>query len=382
MGRRAEFASTAGPPTRPGINSLMANLTVESRLTLGTFDIDVHKSFEIDGVTGLFGASGSGKTSLLRVIAGLELQSRGVVTFDGDIWQNDKTFLHAHERSVGYVFQDARLFTHLNVEQNLAFARNRRSIGGESITLEDTIQAFDLETLLARSSATLSGGERQRVAIARSVLTNPRLLLLDEPMVALDAGRKKEILPYIETLATRFSIPTIYVSHSTQEIARLANRVIVMSKGRVQSIGETATVLNELSSGDPEFADDPISILKATVVNHDSENSLTILDCQGRMISVPQSHLQPGSETRLHVRAGDVAVASKRPEHLSIRNILDGVITEMNAVNGTAFVIVSINIGDSVIRAQLTKTAVRDLQLKIGAPAFALLKTASFNRNN
>ncbi|MDZ7642957.1 MAG: ATP-binding cassette domain-containing protein [Woeseiaceae bacterium] len=202
---------------------------------------------ELDGVTGLFGASGSGKSTLLRLIAGLERADDGHVRFAGKPWQDAGTFVPPHRRPVGYVFQDARLFRHLDVAGNLRFAARRRSDDGAGPQFDEVVAACDLDPLLDRDVRALSGGEQQRVALARTLLCGPRLLLFDEPLAALDAARKHDILPYIESLQARFGIPAIYVSHSMDEIVRLADRVIVLADGRVQARGPTVPVLDGLA---------------------------------------------------------------------------------------------------------------------------------------
>ena len=356
-------------------------LSVRAQLSFADFELDVDQEIVLDGITGLFGPSGGGKSTLLRVIAGLERSASGKVSFDGEIWQDSTSsqFLAPHRRPVGYVFQNARLFTHLSVEGNLRFAA-KRSSNGKSITYDEVVSAFDLQTLLRRDTEALSGGERQRVAIARTILTRPRLLLLDEPLAALDAGRKGEIVPYLETLMSRFAIPTIYVSHAVDEVARLADRVVVLDEGRIRASGATRQILNQLELQSPASLFDAVTILDTTVVEHLPELDLTRLDLRGQTIVVPvRKNLTPGDNVRLYIRAGDIAIATQKPEGISFRNILSGNISGIDEGADSAFATVSIDIAGESLRAELTRHAIRDLGLANGVPVFALLKTASFD---
>jgi molybdate transport system ATP-binding protein len=265
------------------------------------------------------------------------------------------------------------------VEGNLRFAA-KRSSNGKSITCDEVVSAFDLQSLLRRDTDALSGGERQRVAIARTILTRPRLLLLDEPLAALDAGRKGEIVPYLETLMSRFAIPTIYVSHAVDEVARLADRVIVLDEGRIRASGATRQILNQLELQSPASLFDAVTILDTTVVEHLPELDLTRLDLRGQTIVVPvRKNLTPGDNVRLYIRAGDVAIATQKPEGISFRNILSGYISGIDEGADSAFATVSIDIAGESLRAELTRHAIRDLGLANGVPVFALLKTASFD---
>ncbi|MEQ8208184.1 MAG: ATP-binding cassette domain-containing protein, partial [Woeseia sp.] len=210
-----------------------AVLSIDVRKSFADFALSVTSDISLDGVTGLFGASGSGKSTLLRVIAGFEKGVAGTVRMTDKVWLDSKSgeFVPAFRRQVGYVFQDARLFEHLDVAGNLRFAENRAS--GRGPEFAEVVAALDLHSLLDRAVTKLSGGERQRVALGRTLLCRPGLLLLDEPLAALDSARKQEILPYLETLRARFGIPTVYVSHAVDEIVRLADRVIVLQDGKI-----------------------------------------------------------------------------------------------------------------------------------------------------
>lgn len=213
---------------------------VEARFTgrVGGFQLDARLGFPADGITALSGPSGSGKTTLLRCIAGL-VRLSGRLSVAGEIWQDERTFVPPHRRPVGVVFQEASLLAHLSVRGNLLYGA-RRASGKTEVGLDDTVELLGLAPLLARSTANLSGGERQRVALGRALLSQPRLLLMDEPLSSLDAGSKAEILPYLERLHRALAIPALYISHDTGEIARLADRVLLMRDGRVLPSGPAA----------------------------------------------------------------------------------------------------------------------------------------------
>ena len=358
-------------------------LSISAKVAYRDFQLDVDLELQLDGVTGLFGPSGGGKSTLLRVLAGLEKSARGQVCFGDETWlaSEQGTFVPSHLRSVGYVFQDGRLFEHLTVTGNLQYAADRGVAAPDGIQLDEVLDTFDLRPLLQRDVRVLSGGERQRVAIARTLLTQPQLLLLDEPLAALDAGRKGEILPYLETLPRRFKIPAIYVSHSIDEVARLADQVVVLDHGRIKAIGGAAEVLNRLELQSPLSRFDVVSILETRVVDDLPDLGLTRLDHRGQMIVVPGLRQRSAGDTvRLFIRAGDVALATTRPEGISFRNILAGTLERIDADPDQAFATVSVDVDGASIRAQLTRQAVRDLQLETGMPVFALLKTASFDQ--
>lgn len=365
----------------PGNNAPV--LSVKATLAIEGFELAVDRAIALRGITGLFGPSGSGKSTLLRVIAGLESAAAGSVHFDQECWQDSArgVFLRAHRRPVGYVFQDGRLFTHRDVEGNLRFASERSRSGEGAIGYEEVVSTLELQSLLQRNTDALSGGERQRVALARTLLTQPRLLLLDEPLASLDAGRKGDILPYLEALPERFGIPAIYVSHSIDEIVRLADGVVVLENGRVRAAGDAVAVLNQLDMQSPTSAFDLVTILETTVARHLPKEQLTQLDHRGQTIAVPLiAGRETGSSVHLHVRAGDVALATQKPEGISFRNILSGTLHDTAADAGGAFVTVSIDIDGAIVRARLTRQAVQDLELQAGMHVYALLKTASFER--
>jgi molybdate transport system ATP-binding protein len=360
-------------------------LTIKAKVAFGDFSLDVDQQIALQGVTGLFGPSGGGKSTLLRIIAGLEPLARGQLNFAGESWLDSdiRHFVPADKRPVGFVFQDGRLFEHLTVEGNLQYAVDRGSQKQSSIRYEDVLASFDLQSLLQRHPDALSGGERQRVAIARTVLNSPQILLLDEPLAALDAGRKGEILPYLDDLTARFGIPAIYVSHTIDEIARLADRVIVLEQGRVKAHGEAAEVLNQIDMQSPSSKFDIVTILQTRLLEHLPKLALSRLDHHGQTVVVPMlNNRHKGDVVRLHIRAGDVALATREPEGISFRNIMKGTVTDLDADAASAFAMVSVDIGGAIVRSQLTRQAVAELDLRPGMKIFVLLKTATFDRRS
>ena len=354
-----------------------------ARLRFGDFDLDAEIDTTLSGTTALFGPSGGGKSTLLRVIAGLENRADGHVVFDGTPWADSskRLFTPPHRRPVGTVFQDGRLFAHLTVAGNLRYAERRSRHGPGSIDLDTVIDRLSLEPLLARRPDTLSGGERQRVALGRTLLTGPRLLLLDEPLSALDRERKADILPYLRGLPEAFGIPTIYVSHAIEEIAQLAETVIVLAEGRVRGIGPVAEMLERIDLQPVTGRFEAGALLEARVTEQDTTWRLTRLDLEGQPLVMPMlPGLEIGVTVRLRVRARDVALAIHRPEGISTRNILAGTIDGITVESDTAFAEVTVALRSQRLRARVTREAVHTLGLVTGAPVHALVKSASFDR--
>jgi molybdate transport system ATP-binding protein len=350
---------------------------------LGDFALDVAAEIDTGRVTAIFGPSGSGKSTLLRTLAGLERGATGRLSLGREVWLDSARGLDvpAHRRPVGYMFQEARLFPHLSGLGNLRYAARRARRERQAVTFDEVVEALDLEPLLARRMSGLSGGERQRLALGRTLLAQPRLLLLDEPMSALDASRKMEILPYLEALHPRFGIPTLYVSHSVDEVALLADRILVLAKGRVTAQGRTSEILEHLDLGPLADRRGVASVVAARVVRHDPEYHLTWLDLAGQTVVVPKrEHFDEGEEACLVVRARDVSLATRRPEGVSIQNVLAGHVCEVRELEGSAFAEVLVELGTHRLRARITRLSLHDLELAVGSPVFALLKSVSLSR--
>ena len=351
-------------------------LSVDIKLALEGFRLEVAQEFELGGITALFGASGAGKSLLLRVIAGLERGATGRVSFDGEPWQGTG-FVPTAKRGVGFVFQDARLFDHLDVAGNLRFAAKRSGSGA----FDSVVKTLDLQPLLGRRAAALSGGEKQRVAIGRTLLTAPRLLLMDEPLAALDHARKTQLLPYIARLPEAFGLPVIYVTHSVEEVTRLADRMVVLASGKVLAAAGVTDTLARLDIAEASGKFEAGSVVRAVVTRQDAPFRLTELEVAGQPLSMPASAIEVGAKLRLRIRARDVAIAVGRPVGLSIRNVLRGQIVEIMQEADTAFAELLLDIGGGQrLRARITRASVAELGLANGDSVYALVKSVSFDR--
>ncbi len=357
-------------------------LEIDIRVQRTTLDLAVQEVLPLEGVTAIFGPSGGGKSTLLRVIAGFE-PAIGRLRLLDEVWLDETGSKPPQDRGVGYMFQDARLFTHLNVLGNLKYALRRAPQRANALGLDAAIKAFDLTALLQRRVQQLSGGERQRVALARTLLSQPRLLLLDEPLAALDLERKAEILPYLESLAAENSVPMIYVSHDVDEVARLADRTLVLSEGRVRAFGATSQILERLDLQTLLGQFEAGVLLHARVTGHNAEFNLTELALGEQTITMPEvTNLEIGASVRLRVRARDVALATQRPIGLSIRNLLRGRILKITEVTGSPFAEVLLVVDDQHLRARITRAAVADLRLVVDQSVYALIKTVTFDRHD
>jgi molybdate transport system ATP-binding protein len=356
----------------------MARLEFDIALERGEFQLSASDSRELAGVTALFGPSGSGKTTLLRCLAGLEPDCHGRVSFAGQVWQDDSERLPTHRRGVSLVFQDTRLFPHLDVAGNLRYAE-RRATGARGADFDAVVEQLGLTALLDRQTESLSGGEKQRVAIGRSLLARPRLLLMDEPLAALDLARRAELLPYLESLPRTFDVPILYVTHALDEVARLAMQMVALVDGRIQAGGPTAAMLERLDLASLAGPAEAGVLLVGRVAAVDPRYALARLEVSGQELSVPVSDVPVGSELRLRVRARDVAIATRRPEDLSIRNVLAARILEIALSGDSPFAEVLLDLGGAHLRARLTRASVDELGLARGQSVFALIKSIAID---
>lgn len=347
----------------------MSGLSVAFAGRVGTFPIDV--AFDApSGVTALLGPSGSGKTTILRAIAGLETLA-GHCALDGDVWQDKTTLLPTHRRPIGYVFQEPSLFAHLSVRQNLGFGMRK----ADSAALSRITDLLRIGPLLDRAPEKLSGGERQRVSLGRALLSNPRLLLLDEPMSALDRQAKAEIMPYFEDLHRTLSIPIILVSHDIAEVERLADRVVMLDNGRIVASGPLNDVLFDRESGLWRERD-AASVVTARVAQYDQADDLTALDLEGQKVLVAGRIGDIGLEVRVRISGRDVSLAKVQPSQTTILNCLVADIAEVTALEG-ADVAVTLQIGSQKLLARVTRRSARLLELREGERVFAQVKGVS-----
>jgi len=353
----------------------MDNIQARFRLGWPGFSLDVDLDLPGRGVTALFGPSGSGKTTLLRCIAGLERARDGRLRFKGELWQDGGRWLPPHRRPIGYVFQEASLFPHLNVLGNLRYGQ-RRSRDRTEVSLEQAIELLGIGHLLQRSPERLSGGERQRVAIARALAVGPRLLLMDEPLAALDAARKREILPYLERLHDALDIPLLYVSHAADEVARLADHLVLLEAGRVRAQGPLAATLARLDLP-IALGDQPGVVLDAVLAERDPAWHLARIEFAGGSLWTRDTGLAPGRRVRVRVLARDVSLARQRSEGSSIQNQLPGTVDALAEDEHLGLALVWLRVGDSLLLARVTRRAVAELAIAPGQAVWAQVKSVA-----
>lgn len=347
----------------------------------------LHERFELRtdlripsrGVTAIFGHSGSGKTTFLQLLAGLKQPSEGRLTINGTVWQDADSFLPPHKRAVGYVFQDAGLLPHLSAEKNLAYARTRAGAGPFTSEYEHIVKLMGIGALLRRYPHQLSGGEKQRVAIARALLTNPAVLLMDEPLASLDPPRKQEILPYLERLRDEFALPILYVSHAIDEVSRLADHVVVLESGSVIAEGDIQSVFSRLDLP-LRLGDDTGVVIAATVVERDPQWHLAKVRFAGGELWVRDAGDVLGTAVRIRILARDVSLALSAQADSSIINKLGGVVSELLPGNDAAVMMVKVNIGDTALVAQVTCKSADRLQLHQGNRVWVQVKSAAVVR--
>ncbi len=357
-------------------------IRAEFRGALGKFTLDAGFAAPAKGVTALFGPSGCGKTTVLRCIAGLNRLADGVCEIGGDVWQNrDGTFLPTHKRPLGYVFQEASLFPHLSVRKNLLFGAPRGKAGSRKggVAFDEVTELLGVTPLLDRSPRNLSGGERQRVAIGRALLSQPKLLLMDEPLSALDRVTKSEILPFLERLRDRLSLPIVYITHDIAEVERLADQVVLMEKGRVLARGPLADL-----QSDPSLplatARDAAVTLEATVEAYDVAYGLLTLAVRGARFTAPALRAPAGEHRRIHIVAGDVSLASEPPGPSSILNIQPGRVVAVKLVDvNTIVAVVALGANGAGARllSRLTRRSWDQLELAVGSDVYAQVKAVA-----
>ena len=350
------------------------------RLTLprADFDLEVDLQLPARGITVLYGTSGSGKTSVLRCVAGLERARAARVVVAGEVWQDEAAgvFLPTHRRALGYVFQEASLFDHLDVRGNLHYGLRRAHAPGAELTLHTAVQLLGIADLLGRRTHQLSGGERQRVAMARALATSPRLLLLDEPMAALDAARRQDILPWLERMRDELRIPMLYVTHSADELSRLADHLVVLERGRVRAQGAVQEVLAAIDSP-VVVGEDMGALLAGEVAERDARWQLVRVSFDGGSLWLRDSGVPLGRAVRLRVLARDVSLTTVEPRHTSIQNHLPCVIESVAPDAHPSQVLVRVRCGASLLLARITRRAYADLGLQPGTSAWVQVKSVA-----
>jgi molybdate transport system ATP-binding protein len=357
-------------------------IEIDVRLKVGTFSLDVAFA-NGGGVTALFGQSGSGKSLTLSIIAGLAKPDAGYVRLDGrtlvDVERG--VFVPVWRRRIGLVFQDSNLFPHLSVKQNLLYGRWFAPRGERRIDFEAVVETLGIAGLISRPPARLSGGEKQRVAIGRALLSCPKLLLLDEPLAALDMQRKLEILPLIERVRDEFGVPIVYVSHAVEEVVRLASSVVMIESGRVKFFGDPAEALNRLAYAPAVNRFDRSSVLTATVGETSVGHGLTELKHPAGTIWVAGGAGAVGSPAHVIVKATDVILSLVPPHEISARSVLSGKVSNIQFDGPIATIAIELK-GDGQLLATVTRGAFEALGLEAGSKVYALFKTAALDERS
>ena len=368
------------------------------------FVLDVDLALPAKGVTVLYGQSGSGKTTLLRCLAGLVHAPGGVLNVDGDQWQGDEVFVPTHKRPIGYVFQEPSLFEHLTVEGNLSYSQKRVDLAGSSgsvLSSKEVIELLGIENLMQRKPNQLSGGEKQRVAIARALFSQPELLLMDEPLASLDTQRKREILPYLEKLRLELKIPIVYVTHSIDELSRLADWVVVLDQGRVVANGSLADVLTALDS--PMQLDYAGIVLETTILSREAQWDLMRVSFIGGELLLADNGRAEGETLRVRVDARDVSLTLSQHTDTSILNALPATVIEISACLSQDAVLVKLGLGhqsaaaldeskamdeqskasrdsNEMLLSRITRRSAEHLALAVGSQVWAQIKSVAVLR--
>src|SRR5271170_1072036 len=357
-------------------------IAVDIEQRLGAFHLQVKFAAEAP-IVGLFGRSGAGKSSVINAIAGITRPRRGSIRInDLSLFDAAKGIdLPPEERRIGFVFQDALLFPHMDVESNLLYGQRLRPPKDRFIEEMRVVELLGLGALLRRKPKALSGGEKQRVAIGRALLAQPRVLLMDEPLAALDVPRKTEILDYIERLRDELAIPIVYVSHSVTEITRLADTVVVLSEGNCVAMGDVDEVMGRLDLKPVTGRYEAGSVLDTRVTAHDAEDQLTMLSFDGGQLVVPHLDAQIGERVRARIRARDVSLSIQKPSGISILNVLPALVAMIDDETGP-IVDLQLAVGNVMLAARITRRSFRQLEIRTGQELYAMVKAVSFDQRS
>jgi molybdate transport system ATP-binding protein len=352
------------------------SIAARFRVEYPAFALDVDLELPGRGVTAIFGPSGCGKTTLLRCVAGLARSPGGRLTVGGETWQGDGIFLPTHKRPLGYVFQEANLFPHLTVRRNLDYGRSRVPAPDRRVNFDHAVALLGIGHLLERLPDSLSGGERQRASIARALLTSPRLLLMDEPLAGLDLERKNEILPYLERLHDELEIPLLYVSHAPDEVARLADHIVVMEGGRAVAAGPLTETLARLDLP-VRLGEDAGVVLDAVIIERDAAWHLAQVEFPGGRLWVRDSGHAIGQHVRIRILARDVSLALEKVVGTSILNCLSATVAELADETHPALTLVGLQVGRSRLLARLTRRSAAALELAPGKEVWVQIKAVA-----
>ncbi|HIE42478.1 MAG TPA: molybdenum ABC transporter ATP-binding protein [Nitrospinaceae bacterium] len=350
-------------------------LEAKFKITYPEFSLDVDLNLPAKGVTVVFGPSGSGKSTLLRCLSGLERAPSGFLKLDDQVWQDEGIFIPIHQRKIGSVFQESRLFPHLNIQGNLLYGYQRTPLVERNLHLDEVVQVLGLGSLLKRYPEKLSGGERQRVAIGRALLTSPNLLLMDEPLASLDMQRKAEIIPFIKKIKDEFETPIIYVTHSMNEVLQLVETMVILNSGKVVNWGPVEEVFSDVQLRDAVGDGQLGAVLETTVSEHDDKFGLTRLDFMGQVLSVPKQNIPMGKKLRVHIHSKDVSLATAAPVGAtSVLNILKAKVGKIGAIDPNGYSVdIELDAGRPIL-ATITRKSLSNLNLQIGQPIFAHIK--------
>jgi molybdate transport system ATP-binding protein len=353
-------------------------LDIDVRKRRGAFTAQVLFSSTTPGVTALFGRSGCGKTTTVHMIAGLLRPDSGHIRIDGTVLFDaaQGIDLPAEDRGIGYVFQDARLFPHLSVRDNLRYGARRARGRAQRVQFAEVVELLGLMPLLARRPAGLSGGERQRVAIGRALLAQPRLLLLDEPLAAIDVARRGELLPYLENLRDQFSLPMVFVSHQFEEVLRLAGTVVVLEQGAVVGHGDVISMSQSPALRAIVGSESLGAVVEGTAEDIDTVSGLAQIRVGNGRLLVESEELSRGQRVRVQLLARDLILAVAAPSGLSVRNSLAGTLTRLEPDGERAWLVFT-DIGGAALMVRVTDDARRALALAVGQPVWVLVKTVS-----
>jgi molybdate transport system ATP-binding protein len=334
-------------------------------------------------VLGVFGKSGSGKTTLVNLIAGIETATRGRIAIGNDTILDTARGIvtSVNERQIGYVFQDALLFPHLSVEKNLRYGERRGDANARRVSFAQVVSLLGIDALLNRKPGMLSGGEKQRVAIGRALLSNPRLMLMDEPLASLDQDRRNEILKLIERVRDECGTRIVYVSHSIAEISRLTDEVVLMNDGAMIACGPTETIFNRRDLRPYTGRYEGGALIEATVTAHDNTYFMSTLQFAGGQLVAPGVDVSIGTQVRVRIRARDVSIATRRPESISIRNVIEGVVESIDDQRG-AIVEVHVKVGETMLLARISRLATDEMKLRVGVTVYVLVKAIAFDKRS